>query len=191
LKKPETRFFEKTWFLIKEKKNMKKILANIGVFATSYALIFSITNAANAATMRYDFDYQLDSGEIDSGFFDYDDTSGIIDEEWMRYEVTDGSFLDWDILGEDFWFWAAKEDGVNGVDIGEAIAFSNSYWEAEPLQVVIAGVEAQNAGWSGEMLRYELRQMSEKEVKKRVPEPGTLIGLFSLPFWGWLVKKRR
>ena len=104
---------------------------------------------------------------------------------------TDGSFLDWDILGEDFWFWEANQDGVNGVSAGEAIAFSNSYWEAEDvLQVVIAGVEAQNVGWSGEMLRYELREMSHKEVKKRVPEPGTLIALFSLPFCGWLVKKR-
>ena len=169
---------------------MKKILGKVGAFAISYALILAVTNAANAATMRYDFDYQLESGEIGNGFFDYDDSTGVVDEDWMRYEVTDGSFLDWDILGEDFWFWEANEDGVSGVSAGEAIAFSNSYWEAEPLQVIIAGVEAKNVGWSGKMLRYELREMSEKEVKKRVPEPGILIGLSSLPFWGWLVKKR-
>ncbi|NEP83959.1 MAG: hypothetical protein F6K39_41060 [Okeania sp. SIO3B3] len=171
---------------------MKTTFAKIGVFATSYALIFCITNAANAATIRYDLDYRLDSGETGSGFFNYDDTSGeVVTGEWTRYEVTDGSFLDWDILGEDFWFWAANEDGVNGVLAGEAIAFSNSYWESEEiLQVVLPGVEATNVGWSGEILSREFQEISENEVKKAVPEPGMLIGLFSLPFWGWIVKKK-
>ncbi|MDY6805266.1 MAG: PEP-CTERM sorting domain-containing protein [Cyanobacteriota bacterium] len=170
---------------------MKKMLVKIAAFATSSVLSLGLANLANAAIMKYDFDYRLDSGEIGSSFFNYDDTSGVVDEEWMRYEITDGSFLDWDIFGEDFWFWEANQDGVNGVSAGEAIAFSNSYWEAEDvLQVVIAGVDAQNVGWSGEMLRYELREMSEKEVKKRVPEPGTLIGLLSVPFCGWLLKKK-
>lgn len=170
---------------------MNQFLRKIAAIATTSIIIFAAANPGKAATIRYDLDYQLDSGETGSGFFNYDDTSGLVDEEWMRYEVTDGSFLDWDFAAEDFWYWEANEDGVNGVSAGEAIAFSNSYWESEEiLQLSLPGAEATNLGWSGEILHHELREISEKEVKKKVPEPGILIGLLAISFWGFLVKNK-